>query len=61
MLQITHFSVYDKNGHLCPFDTGLVEANKMLYFSGYVKPVYDDDPSVENGIPTKDMGPIAEW
>lgn len=53
--------MYDKNGHLCPFDTGLVEANKLLYFSGYLKPVYDDDPSVENGIPTKDMGPIAEW
>lgn len=53
--------MYDKNGHLCPFDTGLIEANQMLYFSGYLKPVHDDDPSVENGIPTKDMGPINEW
>ncbi|KAF5294330.1 hypothetical protein FQR65_LT10783 [Abscondita terminalis] len=54
-------NVYDKNGHLCPFDTGLIEANKLLYFSGYVKPIYEEDASTENGIPTMDMGPINEW
>ncbi|KAF5303293.1 hypothetical protein FQA39_LY10032 [Lamprigera yunnana] len=59
--KITFFSVYDKNGHLCPFDTGLIEANKLLYFSGYVKPIYEEDSSTNNGIPTKDMGPINEW
>lgn len=58
---MTGFSVYDKNGHLCPFDTGLIESNKLLYFSGYMKAVYDEDSSTENGIATKDMGPIAEW
>lgn len=58
---MTYFSVYDKNGHLCPFDTGLIESNKLLYLSGYIKAVYDEDCSPENGIPTKDMGPINEW
>ncbi|KAK5638240.1 hypothetical protein RI129_012535 [Pyrocoelia pectoralis] len=59
--KITYFSVYDKNGHLCPFDTGLIEGNKLLYFSGYVKPIYEEDSTTNNGIPTKDMGPINEW
>ena len=39
--------MYDKNTHLCPFDTGLVEKNIELYFSGYVKPIYDENPSAE--------------
>ena len=39
--------MYDKNTHLCPFDTGLVEKNIELYFSGYVKPIYDENPSPE--------------
>lgn len=46
---------------MCPFDTGLIEANKRLYFSGYIKPVYDEDSSPENGIPAHDMGPLNEW
>ena len=59
--KITQYSVYDTNGHLCPFDTGLVELDVPLYFSGYVKPIYDENPLQENGIPTKDLGPINEW
>nr|ASM42030.1 DNMT1 [Pogonomyrmex barbatus] len=59
--KLTHFSVYDMNGHLCPFDTGLIEKNVLLYFSGYMKPIYDENSSPEGGIPTKDMGPINEW
>ncbi|XP_011881443.1 PREDICTED: DNA (cytosine-5)-methyltransferase PliMCI-like [Vollenhovia emeryi] len=59
--KLTHFSVYDMNGHLCPFDTGLVEKNVLLYFSGYMKAIYEDNSSPEGGIPTKDMGPINEW
>lgn len=59
--KLTYFSVYDKNGHLCAFDTGLIEKNVMLYFSGYMKPIYEEDPSPEGGVPTKDMGPINEW
>ncbi|XP_066590215.1 DNA (cytosine-5)-methyltransferase 1-like isoform X2 [Prorops nasuta] len=59
--KITYFSVYDKNGHLCAFDSGLVEKNVMLYFSGYIKPIYEENSSPEGGVPTKDMGPINEW
>jgi len=28
-----------------PFDIGLVEKNVELYFSGVVKPIYDDNPT----------------
>lgn len=40
-------SVYDRKGHLCPFDTGLIERNIELYFSGAVKPIYDDNPCLD--------------
>lgn len=40
-------SVYCKRGHLCPIDTGLIEKNVELFFSGSAKPIYDDDPSLE--------------
>ncbi|XP_050512373.1 DNA (cytosine-5)-methyltransferase PliMCI [Diabrotica virgifera virgifera] len=59
--QITYFTVYDKNGHLCYFDSGLVEKNVPLYFSGYIKPVYDENPNTDNAIPAHDLGPIDEW
>ncbi|XP_076648177.1 DNA methyltransferase 1a isoform X2 [Halictus rubicundus] len=59
--KLTYFSVYDKNGHLCPFDAGLIEKNVKLYFSGYMKAIYEEDTSPEGGVPTKDMGPINEW
>jgi len=38
-------SIYDKNTHLCAFDSGLIEKNIELYFSGCVKPIYDENPS----------------
>lgn len=53
--------MYDKEGHLCPFDGGLIESNVLLYFSGFLKPIYEEDPSVEGGVPAKDIGPINEW
>ncbi|XP_023289399.1 DNA (cytosine-5)-methyltransferase 1 [Orussus abietinus] len=59
--KLTYFSVYDKNGHLCPFDTGLLEKNVFLYFSGYMKAIYEEDSSAEGGVPTKDIGPFNEW
>ncbi|KAF3421234.1 hypothetical protein E2986_06562 [Frieseomelitta varia] len=49
------------NGHLCPFDIGLIEKNVVLYFSGYMKPIYEENSCPEGGVPTKDMGPINEW
>lgn len=39
--------MYCKRGHLCPIDTGLIEKDVKLYFSGSAKPIYDDDPSPE--------------
>ncbi|GLH01282.1 DNA (Cytosine-5)-methyltransferase PliMCI [Gryllus bimaculatus] len=59
--KLTHFSIYDKEGHLCPFDNGLIEQNVFLYFSGYMKAIYEESSDIEGGIPTKDLGPINEW
>ncbi|XP_072458541.1 DNA (cytosine-5)-methyltransferase 1-like [Notamacropus eugenii] len=59
--KITCFSVYDTMGHLCAFDTGLVEKNIELYFSGVVKPIYEEDSSPEGGIKAKALGPINGW
>ena len=63
--------------HMCPFDTGLVEKNVELYFSGVVKPIYEDNPTPTGlyvvltcyiillndtgGIRTKQLGPINAW
>lgn len=33
----------------------------MLYLSGYMKPIYEEDPSPDDGVPAKDIGPILEW
>ena len=41
------YSVYDKSTHLCPFATGLIEKNKELFVSGYVKPIFDDNISAD--------------
>jgi len=59
--KITDFTVYDKNMHLCPFDSGLVERNVELHFSGVVKPIYEENPDPSDGIPTKQLGPINSW
>lgn len=59
--KLTCFSVYCKRGHLCPIDTGLIEKDVELLFSGSAKPIYEDDPSPEGGINGKNFGPINEW
>ncbi|GFN82630.1 DNA (cytosine-5)-methyltransferase [Plakobranchus ocellatus] len=59
--KITDFSIYDKNTHLCAFDTGLIERNKYLFFSGVLKPIFEENPSPEGGVPCRNMGPINEW
>ncbi|XP_040842199.1 DNA (cytosine-5)-methyltransferase 1 isoform X3 [Ochotona curzoniae] len=59
--KLTCFSVYCKHGHLCPVDTGLIEKNVELCFSGFAKPIYEDDPSPDGGIRGKNLGPINEW
>ncbi|KOX74441.1 DNA (cytosine-5)-methyltransferase 1 [Melipona quadrifasciata] len=59
--KLTCFSVYDKKHHLCAFNTGLIEEKVQLYFSGYIKSIYEEDASPEGGVPAKDMGPINRW
>ncbi|VTJ54110.1 Hypothetical predicted protein [Marmota monax] len=59
--KLTYFSVYCKRGHLCPIDTGLIEKNVELLFSGTAKPIYEDNPSLEGGVNGKNLGPINEW
>lgn len=39
--------MYDKQGHLCPLDSGLIEDNVLLFVSGYMKPVYEENPDPE--------------
>jgi hypothetical protein len=51
------FSIYDKAGHLCPFDVGLIERNVMLYFSGYMKAIYEENPDPEG----EDIKTKTEW
>ena len=53
--------MYDRSTHLCSFDAGLIEKNIELYFSAVIKPVFDEDPSPENGVLGKRLGPINEW
>nr|XP_042136225.1 DNA (cytosine-5)-methyltransferase 1-like [Peromyscus maniculatus bairdii] len=61
--KMTSFSVYCSRGHLCPFDTGLIEKDIKLYFSGCAKAIDDDDPSVEGtrGVNCTNLGPINVW
>ena len=46
---------------MVPFDTGLIDKNKLIYFSGYLKHLTCEDPSTEDGIPVFDCGPINSW
>nr|AKR53930.1 DNA (cytosine-5) methyltransferase 1 [Latrunculia apicalis] len=59
--KITDFTIYDKQKHLCAFDSGLVERNVELYFSGCLKPIYDENPDPSDGVPTRELGPINSW
>ncbi|VVC27920.1 DNA (cytosine-5)-methyltransferase 1-like,Bromo adjacent homology (BAH) domain,DNA (cytosine-5)- [Cinara cedri] len=58
---VTNYSIYDENGHLCSMDSGIIERNVPIFLTGYVKPIYDHDSSFENGIAVKELGPILEW
>ncbi|PAA75726.1 hypothetical protein BOX15_Mlig007124g1 [Macrostomum lignano] len=63
--KLTDFSVYCPAGHLCPFDTGLIEDNVELYFSGLLVPVYaaveDEEAAGSTMVACCRMGPIDEW
>ena len=46
---------------MAPFGEGLIERNSELFFSGYVKPLTDDSPTIEGAVPVMDGGAIVEW
>ncbi|KAJ8981447.1 hypothetical protein NQ317_000122 [Molorchus minor] len=58
---MTSFTIYDRYNHLCPFDKGLVDQGVNLYFSGYIKPIDNEDPSTNDGVLVSKAGPIREW
>ena len=59
--KVTNFTCYCKEGHVVRFDTDLIEKNKEIYFSGYLKHLTCEDPGIEDGIPVYDCGPIVSW
>ncbi|TRY63131.1 hypothetical protein TCAL_04277 [Tigriopus californicus] len=59
--RMTDFQFYDRNGHLVPLDRGVIENDKDVMFSGYLKVVTDDSPLVENGVAVFDGGPLEQW
>ena len=61
ILRLTQFGIYDEPGHLCALDGGAIEANRLLFAYGYVKPVWSESPGSEDGIACKEIGPINEW
>ena len=61
ILKLTQFGIYDQFGHLCELDGGAIEGNHSVYAYGYIKPVWNDNKSVDGGINTKEIGPINEW
>ncbi|XP_060863643.1 DNA (cytosine-5)-methyltransferase 1-like [Metopolophium dirhodum] len=58
---LTNYSIYDENGHMCSIDSGVMERNITIYMTGYVKPIYDNSPGIEEGIAARELGPILEW
>ncbi|PZC79547.1 hypothetical protein B5X24_HaOG216212 [Helicoverpa armigera] len=59
---ITSFSIFDEQGHLCPIDGGLVENDVRIYMSGYLKSICSESTEIdEESVPVKDVGPIIEW
>ena len=59
--KVTNFTCYCKEGHVVRFDTDLIEKNKEIFFSGYLKHITCEDPSIDDGIPVFDCGPIGAW
>ena len=59
--KITHLTCYDKEGCVVRLDTGIIERNKEMFFSGYLKHITSEDPGIEGGVPVYDCGPISSW
>lgn len=59
--RVTEFQVYAECKHLVAIDLGLIEDGKNIYLSGWVKPVFSDDDTIDGGIPSVGIGPVTEW
>lgn len=59
--KITHFTIYDEHGHVCPFDGGLIETDVSLYMSGHVKSIVAEDSGIEDSVSVSRAGPIGSW
>ena len=60
LYKITQLCCYDKEGHVVRIDTGLIEKNKEIYFSGYLKHITCEEPSIEGGVPVFDCL-VGSW
>lgn len=61
-VNITEYTIYDREGHLCGIDSGLIESDIRLYMSGYLNNICNESTEVkEESVPAKDIGPILEW
>ncbi|CAM9651617.1 unnamed protein product [Chrysoparadoxa australica] len=59
--RVTEFTIYDKDGFLCPLDAGLIEKGQDIYCQAAIKPIYDDINTPEGGPFCRAIGPITEW
>ena len=64
--KITNFNLYCSNGHCVRLDTNLIEKNKEVWMSGYLKCLISEDPgygesSGEYSRAVKDIGPLYSW
>ncbi|XP_014236147.1 DNA (cytosine-5)-methyltransferase 1-like [Trichogramma pretiosum] len=59
--RITHFSIFCEKEHLCSLDAGLIENDVIIKFSGYLKSIKDEDQSIQDSVPARNLGPILEW
>lgn len=60
-INISGFSIYDENGHLCPIVPNRVGTNIRIYISGYLSTCSESAVIDENSVPVKDVGPFIHW
>ena len=56
---MSNVSIYDEDGHLVPYDNGLVEEGQFLYFSGILNKGGAETSS--EGVFVERAGPIVDW
>jgi DNA (cytosine-5)-methyltransferase 1 len=58
---LTNYAIFDEEYHMCPLDGGLIEQGTTLYFSGYLRPVWDENPDHRGAVCVKKSSPILQW